>query len=321
MFLMPDAWRPKSARMLEAAGFPAIGTTRSGLAQSLGVVERQGCITLRQTVDAIAGIGSGIDVPLSVDFEAGFGATPDDVAEMIWRTIHAGAVGGTIPDQSGVAGQPLFDTHEAVERIAAAREAADHTKIKFTLTARTNCFLTGMEAPFAATVRRANLYREAGADCLFVPGVNNLGTIASLAREIDAPLGVALGGQSFGFVLADLKNAGVKRVSLGGYLPARRWAYPQGGEGDVGRVLSISPWTIWEWHAVAAFHQPVEHGVSDAALSGRHGAPAVRLPAGIVHDRAGDESAFRGRSVFAHAAAAWRDPCLRPVRRHQPAAL
>ena len=76
MFLMPDAWSPKSARMLEAAGFPAIGTTRSGIAQSLGVVERQGCITRRQTVDAIAGIGSGIDVPLSVDFESGFGATP-----------------------------------------------------------------------------------------------------------------------------------------------------------------------------------------------------------------------------------------------------
>jgi len=264
MFLMPDAWSPKSARMLEAAGFPAIGTTRSGIAQSLGVVERQGCITLRQTVDAIAGIGSGIDVPLSVDFEAGFGATPDDVAEMIWRTIHAGAVGGTIPDQSGVAGQPLFDTHEAVERIAAAREAADHTEIKFTLTARTNCFLTGMEAPFAATVRRANLYREAGADCLFVPGVNNLATIASLAREIDAPLGVALGGQSFGFVLADLKNAGVKRVSLGGYLARasmghiRKAAKEMSEEG----TFDLAVDNLGNGMLSLPFYKPVEHRVS-----------------------------------------------------------
>ena len=264
MFLMPDAWSPKSARMLEAAGFPAIGTTRSGIAQSLGVVERQGCITLRQTVDAIAGIGSGIDVPLSVDFEAGFGATPDDVAEMIWRTIHAGAVGATIADQSGVAGQPLFDTHEAVERIAAAREAADHTEIKFTLTARTNCFLTGMEAPFAATVRRANLYREAGADCLFVPGVNNLATIASLAREIDAPLGVALGGQSFGFVLADLKNAGVKRVSLGGYLARasmghiRKAAKEMSEEG----TFDLAVDNLGNGMLSLPFYKPVEHRVS-----------------------------------------------------------
>ncbi len=264
MFLMPDAWSPKSARMLEAAGFPAIATTRSGIAQSLGVVERQGCITLRQMVDAVAGIGSGIDVPMSVDFEAGFGATPEDVAEATWRTIDAGAVGATIADQSGVAGQPLFDTSEAVERIAAAREAADHTEIRFTLTARTNCFLTGMEAPFAATVRRANLYRQAGADCLFVPGVNNLATIASLAREIDAPLGVALGGQSFGFVLADLKNAGVKRVSLGGYLARasmghiRKAAKEMSEEG----TFDLAVDNLGNGMLSLPFYRPVEHRVS-----------------------------------------------------------
>jgi 2-methylisocitrate lyase-like PEP mutase family enzyme len=264
MFLMPDAWNPKSARMLEAAGFPAVGTTRSGIAQSLGVVERQGCITLRQTVDAIAGIGSGIDVPLSVDFESGFGATPEDVAEAIWRTIDAGAVGATIADQSGVAGQPLFDTQDAVERIAAAREAADHTEIKFTLTARANCFLTGMEAPFAATVRRANLYREAGADCLFVPGVNNLATIASLAREIDAPLGVALGGQSFGFVLADLKNAGVKRVSLGGYLARASMAHIRKAAKEMSEegTFDLAVDHLGNGMLSLPFYKPVEHRVS-----------------------------------------------------------
>ena len=264
MFLMPDAWNPKSARMLEAAGFPAVGTTRSGIAQSLGVVERQGCITLRQTVDAIAGIGSGIDVPLSVDFESGIGATPEDVAEAIWRTIDAGAVGATIADQSGVAGQPLFDTQDAVERIAAAREAADHTEIKFTLTARTNCFLTGMEAPFAATVRRANLYREAGADCLFVPGVNNLATIASLAREIDAPLGVALGGQSFGFVLADLKNAGVKRVSLGGYLARASMAHIRKAAKEMSEegTFDLAVDHLGNGMLSLPFYKPMEHRVS-----------------------------------------------------------
>jgi 2-methylisocitrate lyase-like PEP mutase family enzyme len=119
----------------------------------------------------------------------------------------------------------LFDTQEAVERIAAAREAANSTRIEFTITARTNVFLTGIEAPFAAAVRRANFYREAGADCVFVPGVNDLATIGALAREIDAPLGIAVGGRSFGFDLADLNSAGVKRVSLGGYLARASMAH------------------------------------------------------------------------------------------------
>lgn len=264
LFLIPDAWSPKSARMLEAAGFPAIGTTRSGIAQSLGVVERHGCVTLRQTVDAIAGITSGIDVPLSVDLEGGYGATPEDVAESIWRTIDAGAVGATIADHTGVAGQPLFDTYEAADRIAAAREAADHTEIKFTLTARTNCFLTGMEAPSAATVQRANLYREAGADCIFVPGVNNLSTIASLARQIDAPLGVAIGGHSFGFVLADLKNAGVKRVSLGGYLARATMAHIRKAAKELWEegTFDLAVDHLGNGMLSLPFYRPVEHRVA-----------------------------------------------------------
>jgi len=218
MFLMPDAWNAESARMLQAAGFPAIATTQSGIAESLGLGENEECITLRQTIEAIHAIAGAIDLPLSADFEAGYGATPEDVAEAVWRAIDVGAVGGTISDHSGVPGLQMFDVEQAADRIAAARDAADGTEIKYTLTAQIDCYLTNMEAPFAAVVRRAALYRAAGADCLFVPGVSNLATIASLAREINAPLAVAVGNGNNSFAIADLRNAGVKRVNLGGSL-------------------------------------------------------------------------------------------------------
>jgi 2-methylisocitrate lyase-like PEP mutase family enzyme len=218
MFLMPNAWNPGSARMLAAAGFPAIATTSGGIALSLGIPDYEGCITLRQTIDAIAGIAAAIEVPLSADLESGYGPNPEDVAETAWRAIDAGAVGGNIEDYTGDRRQPLFDAAHAAERIAAARAAADDTEIKFTLTARTDCYMTGMEAPFAEAVRRCNLYREAGADCLFVPGVDSLATISALVREIDAPLNVMVGAGNNKFAIADLKGVGVKRVSLGGSL-------------------------------------------------------------------------------------------------------
>src|SRR5262245_14787669 len=214
-FLMPDAWNVDGACMLEVAGFPSIGVNWSDIAKSRGIGESN--ITLRQVVDTIQEIANAVSVPLNVDLQRGYGATPEDVGESIWRAIDAGAVGATIGDAPGIDGQPL-EVEQAADRIAAARHAADGTEINFMLTARTDCYMTGMEAPFDATVRRSKFYRRAGADCLFVPGVNNIATLASLAREIPLPVAVAVGGNSYAFAIGDLQIAGVKRVCMGGSL-------------------------------------------------------------------------------------------------------
>jgi 2-methylisocitrate lyase-like PEP mutase family enzyme len=226
-FLMPDAWNVEGARMLEAAGFPSLGITRSDIARSLGISGRGGYITLRQTIDVISEIANAVNVPLNVDLEQGYGPTPEDVSESIWRAIDAGAVGATISDAPGFDGQAQLEAEQAADRIAAARHAADGTEINFLLTARTDCYLTGVEGPFAATVRRAKFYRRAGADCLLVPGLNNIATISSLAREIDLPLAVGVGGNSYAFAIADLQIAGVKRACLGGSLARGTVAHVQ----------------------------------------------------------------------------------------------
>lgn len=127
-------------------------------------------------------------------------------------------VGGNIEDYSGDAHSPLFDAALARERIAAARQAADRSDLPFTLTARTDCYLAGIDDPFFEAVRRSNLYREAGADCLFVPGIKDAATIAALMREIDGPLNVVMGLAGATLTVAELAALGVKHISIGGSL-------------------------------------------------------------------------------------------------------
>src|ERR1700752_3161604 len=148
-FLMPDAWNVDGACMLDVAGFPSIGVNWSDIAKSLNTPEDN--VTLCQVVEAIGEIANAVSVPLNVDLQRGYGPTPEDVGESIWRAIDAGAVGATISDAPGIDGQPQLEAEQAADRIAAARHAADGTEINFMLTARTDCYLTGMEAPFDAT--------------------------------------------------------------------------------------------------------------------------------------------------------------------------
>lgn len=193
LVLMPNAWDAGSARMLAAAGFSAIGTTSAGIAFSRGLPDYDGRVTRPEMLDCVGRIAAAVDLPVSADLEAGYGIAPQDVAQTIALFIQAGVVGGNIEDYSGDARCPLFDAMLASERIAAARQAADSSGLPFTLTARTDCYLAGVDDPFSEAVRRSNLYRQAGADCLFVPGIRDAATIAALVREIDGPLSVVMG--------------------------------------------------------------------------------------------------------------------------------
>lgn len=222
-FLMPNVWDAGSAKMLASVGFETIATTSAGVAFSLGKPDNGFCsagarVDRDTMVRQIRSIADAVSIPVSADLEGGFGDTPEDVAETIRRAMEAGAVGGNIEDYTGSEEQPLYENELAVERIAAARQAINSSKIHFVLVARTDRLIIGRPGGVAEAIERANLYREAGADCLFIPGASDPTTISQLVREIDGPLSVVMGLTGGEMTLAQLQDLGVRRVSIGGSL-------------------------------------------------------------------------------------------------------
>lgn len=218
IFLMPNAWNAGSACLLAAAGFFSIATTSAGIAYSAGRPDYEGKVSRDEMLEAVRLIAGSVDIPVSADLEAGYGESPEQVGETIALAVKAGVVGANIEDYRGGAQSPLYEKAVSVDRIKAARKAADASGIPFTLTARTDCFMVGMSDPFAEAVERANLYRAAGADCLFIPGAKDIATIAALVREIDGPLTVVMGFSGPSMTVAELKAVGVRRISIGGSL-------------------------------------------------------------------------------------------------------
>ena len=163
-------------------------------------------------------IAEAVALPVSGDLENGYGAEPETVAETIRASIAQGLVGGSIEDSTADPAKPLYDLDLAVARIRAARGAADESGITYTLTARCEAFYAGSEDPYPEAVRRANLYREAGADCLFVPAPLDAQLIAGFVRDIDAPISVVAGLGGTGLTVAELQDLGVRRISTGGGL-------------------------------------------------------------------------------------------------------
>ncbi|WP_219635333.1 isocitrate lyase/PEP mutase family protein [Nocardioides ungokensis] len=211
-FVLPNAWDPGSARILEQVGFPAIATTSAGIAWSCGVPDG-GAMDRDRMLEHIGRIAAAVSVPVTADLEAGYGATAADVGRTVALAVELGVVGANIED---AADGGLFGVDEAVDRIAAARAAAPRGT--FVLNARTDTYFAGTTGDvFAETVDRAVRNVEAGADCVFVPGVVEEDTIRRLAAAVPGPLNVVAG-------LANTIDAptffslGVKRVSLGGSL-------------------------------------------------------------------------------------------------------
>lgn len=219
IFVMPNAWNAGSACMLEIADFPAIGTTSAGIAYVLGLPDYEGALTREAAVEETRRIADAVSVPVSADAENGYGHTPDEVAETIRQVAETGAVGASIEDFAASYGTgKLYERDHSVERVKAAKSAADSLGFPFTLTARTECYWVGHPTPFGESVIRANSYREAGADCLYVPGVNDPDTIAALVNEIDGSVNVVMGLVGRPLSVNQLEELGVKRVSIGGSL-------------------------------------------------------------------------------------------------------
>lgn len=217
ILLLPNAWDVASARLIADAGFAAVATTSAGIAYSAGYPDL-GRMPWAEMQPRITGIVAGVDVPVSVDIEAGFGATPEAVANTVRSVIEAGAVGCNIEDSTGDPRNPLCDPGLVVDRIAAAREVADAYGIEFVINGRTDGFLVGGSGreTLAEAIRRANRYLAAGARCAFVPAVSDSGLIARLVGEIAGPLNVLVDAHSPS--LMELQDLGVARVTTGGSL-------------------------------------------------------------------------------------------------------
>ena len=216
---MPNAWNAGSARMLEAAGFAAVGTTSAGIAFGLGLPDYEGALAREAALEEACRIAGAVRVPVSVDAENGYGHAPEDVAETILWVADAGAVGASIEDFSASFGAGgLYDRALSVERVEAAAAAAASLPFPFTLTARAECYLSGHANPFEESVARVVSYRDAGADCLYVPGIADAETIGRLVKEVEAPVNVVVGLAGNPLSVSQLEDLGVKRVSIGGSL-------------------------------------------------------------------------------------------------------
>lgn len=219
-FVMPNAWDAGSAVILAEEGFAAIGSTSAGIAFSMGkpdysVSDTRCAVTRDEMLDAIGRIVAAVGLPVNADLESGYGETPEQVAETVRLAIAAGAAGCNLEDVDRATGG-LFDEATAAARIAAACAAIRSSGRAFVLTARTDVFQRGDDNAMQRAVQRGNRFLEAGADCIFTPGVTDVARARILAKEIAGPLNLVVGLNEASSSALDLIDAGVQRISVGG---------------------------------------------------------------------------------------------------------
>jgi 2-methylisocitrate lyase-like PEP mutase family enzyme len=218
-FVMPNPWDVGSARLLVQLGFPALATTSAGFAWSLGRADNH--VSLVESLAHLRAIAGSVDVPINADFEGGFAVEPQAVAANVAAAATTGIAGLSIEDSTGDRASPLFDFTLAVERVRAARRALDDGGSDVLLTGRSEGFIVG-RPDLGETIRRLTAFAEAGADCLYAPGLRSMSDIAAVVNAL-APKPVnVLVGSDFTTVAA-LAEAGVRRISVGGALARAAW--------------------------------------------------------------------------------------------------
>ena len=210
-FVIPNPWDIGSARVLAGLGFPALATSSAASAVAVGL--RDGELTREQALAHARLIVSATDLPVSADLEKGFGDAPEVVAETIRFAAEAGLVGCTIEDTTGNPQRPLYDEQLAVERIAAAAEAARGLAFPFMLTARAHNLMFA-NASVDDTIRRLQAFERAGADVLFAPGLPDLASVQAVCAALTKPFNFMVGIKGKSFSVSELAAAGVKRISL-----------------------------------------------------------------------------------------------------------
>ncbi len=213
--ILPNAWDVASARVFEDAGFSAIATTSAGIAFSLGYPDGQR-IPREEMLARIGRIARAVHVPVTADIEAGYGSSAEAAAATTLELIQAGAIGMNLEDASGNPDESLIDLQLAVEKIKASRAAAAQLHTQIVVNARTDVYLLpggNPDADYSEALRRLVAYREAGADCVFAPGLKDADTIGRLVKAVNCPLNIlAVPGTPS---IPELQKLGVARVSLG----------------------------------------------------------------------------------------------------------
>lgn len=220
-FLIPNPWDAGSAHALASLGFKALATTSSGYAWSHAMPDH--VPDVEQVLAHCREIVAATELPVNADFEDGHARDIAGLKKNVRRCIDTGVAGLSIEDSTGDAAQPLYDFDEAVARMRAARAAIDASGEDVMLIGRAECYLVGHADPLHESVRRLKAYAEAGADCLYAPGVGDPEQIAAIVKAV-APKPVnVLVGRPVPYALSDLARLGVRRVSVGGALAGSAW--------------------------------------------------------------------------------------------------
>ncbi len=216
ILILANAWDVASAKIFELEGFKAIGTTSAGISSTLGYADIQK-MSLAENLQVVQRIVNNTTLPVSADIEAGYATSIEGVVKAAQAVLNIGAVGLNLEDGTGDPTAPFFDTVLQQDKIKAIREMAVAQGIHLVINARTDVIMFQDESlqTLREAIDRGNAYREAGADCIFVPDVGNLGkkTIPILVKEIDAPLNIIAGATTPS--ISELQEMGVARVSLG----------------------------------------------------------------------------------------------------------
>lgn len=223
-FVMPNPWDIGTAMYLEQTGFRALATTSAGFAFSRGASDDAGDVPQDAMLAHIREIVAATRLPVNADFQSCFADEPADVAVNVGLCIATGVAGLSIEDATGDSAVPLYDLELAIERVRAARQAVDASEIPVVLTARCEAWLVGQQDPVLVAIDRLVAYAEAGADCLYAPGVREPGEISAIVKAVHPkPVNVLVSAPAPAFSVSRLAELGVRRISVGSALARVAW--------------------------------------------------------------------------------------------------
>ena len=224
-FVLPNPWDIGSAVYLQHLGFKALATTSAGFAFSKGLADGSAAVSLDMTFEHFREIAAATSLPVNADFQNGYADEPEGVAENVALCIATGVAGLSIEDSTGKSDQPLYDLDLAVERIKAARATIDASGAQTVLTARCESWLVGNSDPLRTSLDRLVAFADAGADCLYAPGVSKSEEITAIVRAVSPrPINVLVSTHNCALTVAQLADLGVRRISVGGALARVAWA-------------------------------------------------------------------------------------------------
>ncbi len=219
-FVLPNPYDAGSAKALQNLGFKAIASTSAGFAWSIGRPDNR--VTLEDVLQHLTALCGAVDLPVNADFEGGFAHKPEKVAAHVGRAVQTGVAGLSIEDSTGDAAKPLYERAFAIERIKAARSAIDADGSGVLLTGRCESFLVG-QADLKLAIDRLTAYAEAGADCLYAPGIKTRDEISAIVKAVHPkPVNLLIGAS--GLSVAEAAELGVRRISVGGSLARTAWS-------------------------------------------------------------------------------------------------